>query len=233
MKTKIFSHKQLIGTTELKVGDKSMGEVFGNFIPTQYYFDNFQKYVWEFWKTKKPDLKKWESLKLNAQLENGFFLYPNGGFTFDDIKGLNNKTLRIDIAGVNNEIIKNYIETDTIKPFTEEPWSELEIGQKISFENELRKELGIKDKSLFLNLFKKSSKHDLINFEFSALCHDQRNDNVLFEINSNKSDKQFALVHLTWSGKEESQNYPRTEFYSSFSEFKNLRMIPDKIEWQE
>ena len=70
MKARVFSHRQLIGTTELQVGDETLGGVFGNFVPTEYYFDKIQKSVWEFWQTNKPDYKKWYSLRLNVQIEN-------------------------------------------------------------------------------------------------------------------------------------------------------------------
>ncbi|GAB3988302.1 hypothetical protein GCM10028807_10660 [Spirosoma daeguense] len=58
MKAKVFSHRQSIGTAELQVGDESMGGIFGEFIPTELYFDKIQKGVWEFWQTNKPDYQK-------------------------------------------------------------------------------------------------------------------------------------------------------------------------------
>lgn len=88
MKAKIYSHEFLIGTAELTVGDISMGCVFGNFEPTELYFEKIQKEVWAFWKTNKPNYEKWYSLKFNAQLENGVFLFPQGGYTFGDIEDL-------------------------------------------------------------------------------------------------------------------------------------------------
>ena len=39
MKAKIYSHEFLIGTTDLSVGDESMGGVFGDFLPTDFYFE--------------------------------------------------------------------------------------------------------------------------------------------------------------------------------------------------
>lgn len=232
MKAKIFSHRQLIGTTVLQVGDESMGGIFGEFTPTEIYFDKIQKYVWEFWQTNKPDYQKWYSLRLNVQLENGVFLFPQGGYTIEDIKELPNEPTRIDIAGVDNKILQDFLQTNPPRPFVEEPWNELQIEQKIAFEDELKKELGIDEKS-FLDIFRKPEKHILFDSEFSAFCHDQRNDDVLFEIRKPKFDKQFALVHLTWTSKKEKEGYPNTTFYRDFDEFKYPRMYADKAEWED
>ena len=232
MKAKIFSHRQLIGTTVLQVGDESMGGIFGEFTPTEIYFDKIQNYVWEFWQTNKPDYQKWYSLRLNVQLENGVFLFPQGGYTIEDIKELPNEPKRIDIAGVDNKILQDFLQTNPPRPFVEEPWNELQIEQKIAFEDELKKELGIDEKS-FLDIFRKPEKHILFDSEFSAFCHDQRNDDVLFEIRKPKFDKQFALVHLTWTSKKEKEGYPNTTFYRDFDEFKYSRMYADKAEWED
>src|SRR5690606_17334010 len=154
-------------TTELQVGDETMGGIFGNFVPTEYYFDKIQKSVWEFWQTNKPDYKKWYSLRLNVQLENGIFLFPQGGYTIDDIKELQNEPKRIDIVGVDNKILRDFLITNLPRPFVEEPWNELQIEQKIAFEDELNKELGNNEKSLF-GLINKKEKNVLFDSEFSA-----------------------------------------------------------------
>jgi hypothetical protein len=232
VKAKIFSHRQLIGTTELQVGDESMGGIYGDFVPTEYYFDNIQKSVWEFWQTNKPDYEKWYALRLNVQLDNGLFLFPQGGYTIDDMEELPNEPKRIDIIGVDIKILKDFLQTNPPRPFVEKPWNELQIGLKIAFEDELKKELGINVKSLF-DFFGKQEKHVLFDSEFSAFCHDQRNDDVLFEIKKQGLDKPFALVHLTWTGEKEKEGYPNTIFYADFDDFKYSRMNADKAEWEE
>jgi len=232
VKAKVFSHKQLIGTTELQVGDETMGGIFGIFVPTEYYFDKIQKSVWKFWQTNKPDYQKWYSLRLNVQLENGIFLFPQGGYTIDDIKELPDEPKRIDIVGVDCKILKDFFLANPPRPFVEEPWNELQIEQKTGFEDELKKELGIEDKSFF-NFINKAERHILFDSEFSAFCHNQRNDDVLFEIKKPNLEKQFALVHLTWTGKKEKEEYPKTTFYSDLDDFKYSRMYADKAEWED
>lgn len=217
--------------TELEVGDETMGGIFGNFIPTEIYFDKIQNDVWEFWETNQPDYRKWYSLRLNVQLENGIFLFPQGGFTIDDIKELPDEPKRIDIVGINSKIIQDFFLTNPPRPFTDEPWDELQIEQKIAFEDELTKEIGINEKSFF-DFINKKEKLILFDSEFSAFCHDQRNDDVLFEVRKHGFDKQFALVHLTWKGKGDKNGYPKTTFYSDFDDFKYSRMYIDKAEWE-
>jgi len=231
VKAKIFSHRQLIGTTDLKVGDETMGGVFGDFLPTDEYYENIQKSVWEFWQTNKPDYEKWYSLRLNVQLENGLFLFPEGGYTIDDIKELPNEPKRIDIVGLDRKIIEDFFLTQPARQFVEEPWDTLAIEQKIGFEDELKKEIGSKGKSYF-DLFSKKNKHLLADVEFSAFCHDQRNDDVLFTIKKSDFEKRFALVHLTWTRKQEREGYPKTIFYTDFDDFKNSKTYADKADWK-
>jgi len=135
MKATIYSHKTIIGTADLQVGDESMGCVFGQFIPNDNYFNDIQKFVWEFWTTNKPDYEKWYSLRFNARLDNGFFLFPEGGYTFDDSPDFPNEPKRIDIAGIDLDLLS--FTKDTLL----EPWSTIDIAQKISFEDELTKEI--------------------------------------------------------------------------------------------
>ena len=60
----------------------------------------FKKEVWDFWKSTKPNYDKWLSLRLNIKLENGVYLFPQGGYIIDDIEELPNEPKRIDLAGV-------------------------------------------------------------------------------------------------------------------------------------
>jgi hypothetical protein len=233
MKSSVFSKTMLIGHTELKTGDISMGGVFAEFIPNDNYFRYIQKYVWDFWATRTPDYKIWESLRFTVQLENGFYLHPVGGFTFDNIREMPNEPIRIDIAGLPQQIIEDFIISDPSRPFVENPWVTISIEQKIAFEDELQKEIN-KKAGLLSSLFKSDSDHLLANFNCSALCKNDSNDDVLFSIYDNKgSDKNFALVHLTWTEKKENnQKLPTTILYDSFDSFKYEKMYPDKTEWE-
>lgn len=231
MKAKVYSHTKLIGTTDLQVGDISMGELFGDFIPTDEYFNSIQKSVWDFWKTNKPDYNKWYSLRLNVQLENDLYLFPQGGYTIDDIKELRDQLKRIDIAGVDSKIIEGFFLSNPSQPIIEKPWNSLAIEQKIGFEDELKKEIGINISSFF-NFLNKPSDHELADLKYSAFCHDQRNDDVLFEIIKPNVDKRFAVIHLTWISKKERDGYPQIKFYTDFNEFKYSRMYADKEDWE-
>ena len=165
-------------------------------------------------------------------MENGLFLFPQGGYTFDDINELTDEPIRIDLTGIDYKILEDYFLTKSPKTFVEKPWNEIEIEQKIAFENELTKELGNKDKSLLKAFKRKSKKHLLAEIEFSAFCHDQRNDDVLFEIKQVNGNEKFAISHLTWSGKKEQDEYPKTEFFKDFNEFKIAKMNPDRIDYE-
>lgn len=232
MKATIYSHKELIGTTDLKVGDESMGCVYGNIVPTDAYYKTIQKNVWEFWTTNKPDYSKWYSLRINVQLENGYFLFPAGGYSIDDMQELPNEPKRIDIAGLDRHVIDDFFLPEMPITFLEEPWYHINIEQKIILENELDKEVGLTEKSVF-NFFKSNPKHFLADYKFSALATYGRNDDVLFSVRKDGFDKSFAVIHLTWKGKKEVNGFPDTDFFTDFDEFKYMRMFPDKIKWED
>jgi hypothetical protein len=168
-----------------------------------------------------------------VQLDNGFYLHPVGGLTFDNIKEMPSEPIRIDIAGISSQIIDDFMLSSPPRPFVEEPWTTITIEQKIAFEDELQKEIDNKT-GLFSNLFKPDSKHLLADFSCLALCKNGSNDDVLFSIYNDKgSGKSFALVHLTWTGKTESnRKWPSTILYDTFDHFKHERMYPDKTEWE-
>ena len=225
MNATIYSHKTIIGTSDLQVGDESMGCVFGQFIPNDNYFKDIQKFVWEFWTNNNPDYEKWFSLRLNVQLDNGFFLFPCGGFTIDDSLNLPNNPKRIDIAGINLDILK--FNSDKLL----KPWSLIDIGQKTSFEDELKRE--ITQSKSFLSFLSPKDNHKLVGADFSALAKYGPNDDVLFEVIKRGEVSRLAVVHLTWVSrkKEHSNYYPATHFYLDFDDFTERRMKPDNLEW--
>lgn len=234
MRADVYSNEILIGTTDLKLGNESMGCVYGEFTPNQNYFDKVQKIVWRFWATNKPNFKEWDSLRLNVQLENGYFLYPIGGYTIDDIEDLKDEPKRIDIAGLYRHVIDDFFKLDKPKELVGKPWYFVSISEKIALENELKKELGVKVEKSFFDIFKgKPNNHILLDFDCSALCKNERNDDVFFVTNNQNSDNGFAVVHLTWSSKKEYKNYPRTDFYKYFDDFKTQRIDIDISKWED
>ena len=224
MNATIYSNTTIIGTVSLQVGDESMGCLFGKFIPNENYFKDIQKSVWEFWSTNNPDYNKWHSLRLNALLDNGFFLFPEGGFTFDDSPEFPNTTIRIDIAGADIALF-NFSNKILL-----EPWYTISINQKIIYEDELFKEITPDTSFFYLPTINKSNKHPLIGAKYSAFAKYGPNDDVLFLVTKNGESSRFAIVHLTWSGSG-NQHFPSAKFYLDFDEFLNKRMIPDNLEW--
>lgn len=228
MKATIYSHKLKIGIADLQLGDVSMGHVYGKFIPDDTYYGDVQHQVW---KSLDGD-SFWSDLRLNVQLENGCFIYSAGGISIDDVKETPMEPKQIDIVGIDSSFLNDFFK-EMPALFVEQPWNELEINQKIAFENELALELGVEEKQSFFNFLKaKVEPHVLFGATFSAVCHDQRNDDVLFRVDKPGLESQFALVHLTWKSKKEYTGYPSTRFYKDFDDFKYQRMRPDRIDWE-
>jgi len=228
MNASVYSNTLLIGHTNLKVGDRTMGHVYGEFIPTEDYYKSIQQHVWAFWDSSGAD-KQWHLLRLNVQLENGCFLHPVGGYTIDDMEDTPGEPKQIDIAGVWNDVIENYFETVPPRPFTEEPWATITIEQKIFFEDELRKEITPQNTLPGID----KSAHVLSGYECSAVCSNLHADDVLFSIHKQSgSNWSYALVHLPYS-KQTNSKWPSTTFFESFDEFKFRRVYPDKADWQD
>jgi hypothetical protein len=100
----IYSNGQKIGHADLKVGDETMGHVYGIFIANVQY-QTIQKIVWKFNSAIKRDYSEWKSLVLTVQLSNGCFLFPLGGIEIGDLEELPTEPKRIDIAGLDSEVI--------------------------------------------------------------------------------------------------------------------------------
>ena len=103
LKANVFSHEILIGSTELLAGDNTMGHIYGEFFPNENYFKNIQAEVLKISNSKSPD---WQSLELSVQLDNNCFIYCAGGITIDDFKEFQDEPKRIDLAGVDSDIIR-------------------------------------------------------------------------------------------------------------------------------
>ncbi|MEO3402991.1 hypothetical protein AAFN85_03755 [Mucilaginibacter sp. CAU 1740] len=218
----IYSHTHLIGTTEILPGDISMSHVYDLFTPNEAFDTYVRPHFKKHWLTSRISLKNWDDLKLNVQLENDYFIYAGGGITLiEDEEGI----IQADIAGVDTEVIRDFILTKPAKPFVEEPWETISIKQKIAFEEELHKELGT-------NRFFRQ-KHPLQGFKLEALCKHCGNDDVLFTIGHPGSKNTFAVIHLTWRGETEMDNYPSFKFFEDLDSFRELRMFPDKADWLE
>lgn len=230
MKVTVYSHNEPIGTSELQAGDRSMGHIYGEFTPNEYYYPDTQKQIWNTHNAHSS----WDSLRLNVQLENGYFLFPEGGITIDDLEELPEEPKRIDIAGIDVDMVNYFFTKEYLGQFVIEPWEKISIEQKTGYENELYIELGcdrVKKKSFFDFFNDSQVNHDLSGFKVSALCTTGQNDDVLFEIRKKKSEYRFAVIHLTWKGSKEIPDYPITVFYRSFADFKASRMDIDAADW--
>ena len=216
MDATIYSHTQIIGYADLQVGDEAMGHVYGTFIASNNY-RTIQKIIQNFNSAVEPDYPEWASLELSVQLSNGCFLFPFGGIQIDDLEELPTEPKRIDIAGLDSEVIIDYFKANPPRSFVIEPWITLDIDRKLAIEKELRTEISLN--------------HELANCDCSAMCASFQCDDALFAINSKGHlGARYALVHLTWfNQKEENPKFPITTLFTSFEEFREKRMLPDKI----
>jgi hypothetical protein len=154
----IYSHKRLIGTTDFKHSFGSMGHIYGDFTPTDEY-ESIKKEVQEFCTATKRDYEKWYSLRFNVQIENGYFIFPIGGYEIFDFPDFPNEPMEFHIAGIDFHIYEDYFENS--KQFLIAPWEKLSIEQKIDLEDELFREIGETNTS-FSALAKHGFKDDVL-----------------------------------------------------------------------
>lgn len=233
MKAVIFSNKDQIGTCVLEVSDNSMGVLSGIFIPNEYY-ESIRQHMWTFNNSNRRDFEFYNKLRLNVQLENGYFLFPTGGISILDIEELKDEPIQLDVSGVFRHVIEDYFENTISELPLQQPWEFISIEQKIAFEDELKKEVGLENRKEFFGFLRNRQEgHYFKDVEVSALAHTGMNDAVLFAMYRPQSEFDFVVVHLTWKGKLESDpKWPRAEYYKSFDDFKHKRMFPDKLEWE-
>lgn len=213
MQANIYANNHLIGTADLKIGDASMGGLYGDFLPDDFYFNHIQKYVWDFWETQTPDYQKWASLKFSVQLENGYFLFPAGGITISDHVKFPEEPQRIDIDGVDSHVLEDFFKTQPPRTFVEAPWEPVSVDTKIGLENQLSLET--------------QHLHVLNGAEVSTLCRNTSNDDVLYITRTANDTQNFALVHLTWSTRQTTTEFPHVTFFKSFEEFRYFLMSTD------
>lgn len=224
MKATVFSYGILIGTTDLQVGDNSMGHIYGEFYPNEFYYLYLQKIIWK----NKSDHGLWDALRLNIQLDNGCFLFSEGGINIEDSEEFQEECKRIDITGLGRHIIDDFLLEEYPRPFVVEPWESITIKEKIAYEAELNQEIGSKANNVSFN-----DKHMLAEFEVSAVCRNLNRADVLFEIHKVDFDKRFAVVQFTQKGFKNNGSYLNFELFENFDDFKYSRMYPDKVRWED
>lgn len=102
MKYKVYAKDELIGESELEMGDAPMGVAFGAMIPMGQY----QKYQSIF---EARDFEKIELLGLRVVAENGKALEPCSGIGIEDIsKEAGEACIELSVLGLDSSIYEEY-----------------------------------------------------------------------------------------------------------------------------
>ena len=91
------------------------------------------------------------------------------------------------------------------------PWREISIHEVESLTLQLQREL--------------SSGHVLFGVEAKAVARSGACDDVLFELTGH--EKPLALVHLAWGRIPQDPPWPSTEFFASWDEWVQEKLLPD------
>lgn len=230
--TVIYSYDKIIGSAKLEAGDLSMGGLYGDFNPNQTYLAQIQQHAWEFLNTNGQNLKEWQALRLNIQLENGLFLLATGGPMIEDSEELPEEPKKIHLAGVDTKIIEDFIIENPTTAFVEYPWEAISIEKKLAFEDMLYKEIDSSG-SIVDYLRSHSTNTILKGATVSAICINVNSSQVLFEIQSKKIDQRFALIAFKQSDRDGTRLLKGIKLFNDFDEFKDLKMYRDRNEWEK
>ena len=147
-------------------------------------------------------------LRLNVQLENGYFLLPYGGFAVEDFLGGTDE-IKLRALGVLPRCIQDFFKAAFPAPFLLEPWRPLTVDQKISIE----------DKLLTLGLDHPLAKAG----QFCANGKLAATQHVLFVMREMGGSQRYAIAR-----EGRLQVVDEFEFFEDFSQFK-MRMRTDKV----
>lgn len=201
--------KELYSKTEI-----GMGGICGEFFPNENY-KLIRKEIHE-WNnsifnstlrdSQNLDWVKWYSMNFNIQLENGYFLLPEGGYEISDFIDFPQEPLEVRTAGIHSHIFEDYFVQN--KPFLNEFWRKISIQEKLEFEEKFQKATSIdKIKSFSINLSQKP--------RFSALAFNIQNEKVLFSTSWTKTN-YFSIIDFH---QKDVEGNPTFEFFGSFEEF--------------
>lgn len=229
IKVKVFSRKLHIGNAELRNTLSGMGAMYGKFFPNENY-QYIRKEILDWNESRGADFhQRWRDLRFNAQLESGYFLFAIGHFSVDDFENCSDDELFLSLAGVLPCVFIRSNEPDdsTVKErqFLSEPWRKITIEEKIAFEDELEKEIGL-PRLYNKEIWNTPNNHPLAQTEFSALAKNSLTNEVVFSIHgeptiireNRKVSAFIAVVNLTWSSKKEVGNLPQIKFYQDVDE---------------
>lgn len=231
IRVKVFSRTLHIGTAELRDTLGGMGTMYGKFSPNENY-SQVKKQIQEN-NDFKPhqSITEWHYLRFNAQLESGYFLFAIGDFSIDDFVEFQEEQLTLQLAGVLPCVFEYHRNEDPVdlrvkeRDFLSEPWQKITIEEKIAFEDELEKEIGL-PRLYNKEIWNTPNNHPLAQTEFSALAKNTLTNEVIFSIHGKptiiRENREIAafitVVNLTWSGKKEFGNLPQIKFYHDLDE---------------
>jgi hypothetical protein len=96
------------------------------------------------------------------------------------------------------------------------PWRELSKDRAAAIDSQLQREL--------------SPEHALYGTEAKAVAISDARDDVLFELIGHEFP--LAHVHLTWSQRRlDNPRYPKTQFFPSWQDWVQEKLIPDHDEY--
>lgn len=110
MKANIFSNKTFIGyISSLKIGDYTMGGLYGIFTPNNYYLEELQYEIQAFNQSTKKDFSIWDTFNFEVRILDDITLTPPV-FIIEDHIEFPEEPIIIEIAGVDCELIDRYFE---------------------------------------------------------------------------------------------------------------------------
>ncbi len=224
MKAQVFSHEHLIGSVELGVIDAASATLAGELQCAPYF--NQIAHILQDINSGLPrgNNMSMDELRINVQLENGWFLFPAKGFS---IRALSNDATQneeckfeLRAIGVMPHVIENFFIRTPAREWPLQPWQAPDIVLKLKMEDELLREIGLlKDEVDKVESTQEA--HPLTEFELCSQAQFKHQRESLFAARHRQSGREtFVMIFLTWTGQCESKPWPMFQFFDSWARFR-------------
>lgn len=220
----LYSNKTLLGEIDFShliekgVKETGMGGIWGYFSPNENY--QLVRAEIQNWNDSIiKDYPKRRLLSFNVQLENGYFVLPQGGYDIEDFADYPNESLIVRTVGIHSHIYSDYFIQK--KPFLIQPWRKISIEEKFGFEDKYKNKTSFEKKLSFFEDYRWEP-------IFSALGFNEETKEVLFATShvliKTSNQKLFASFGVVDFVNKDEKGNPTFEFYESFDEFNDAKM---------
>lgn len=221
----VYSRSTLIGTTQLRDYDRSMGVIGGKFIPNENY-ESVRHLIWKYNDLDNEDrFVHLEEAELNVQVKDAIFLSPVAGIEICDMEELagDGEDLEVIVMGLYHLVIDNFLDKVEPDPWVKPPWHPLTLHEKreveARFEIELARRRKVDPGSIGVSFPAREFRFDL-----APVAINRSNNMLLFDLHRFQT-YLFGTVDF-------NADAPEFKFYRDYEDLNQNCLTPDHNDWK-